>query len=837
MDAHKDGFSLLEKHLEPDWKIYIDTCSLYRTVEQGVDFWPKFERLLNQRAATFTITEAAFNEFKRHKHSDDHVMKRRAEKLDKVLARYGKAGQDLMKVARSADGDFHDNVIVSLVKQRCRKYAQVYITNDLASAWDVFNVVMNSTSTSYGVKPLVILRVSNGSLRPFEQLQRLSELSPKEVAKYFEHYGEKNYKQAEDYLSEMADKKLRRNTKSSSMWRSDHNASGHAPSKPTSDAGIDSSVPKNGPKPQASFAVHIPGHYKAYGAGAKLRAHNGYDVFDVELGARIGRGGEGLVFEARVNDGSQSPYLAKLYKKAVVEDQALVKQTFEKDSYIVSEGFANKSMGAQKKLGRAVKFPLMLLSDEESNFVGYLMKQGRGLQLSELISDGAVQSEFLRKYPNLKKVDVIDICLNLLEIISALHRRRIIVGDLNVRNILVDVDTKFVTLLDADSYQYGNRFPCNVGVKEYTSPEFFKDHSAGYRNVENELFVVARILFETLMLVDNPYNSRCSVGDPVADMLEGTFRYTFTFLKGSRSEGRVNNSEAPGGDLTIRWGHLTKDLKDALGNTFHCDGAYWAPNRRLGIEQWIGMLKHYRGCIERSVQAGDGWESNDVFPTTPRAWVVSFACKCGSHGKQDANEFKKASTDCGLHLGSDDIRNYASHQCFACFCRERQIYQTECSECKKPMYALWNSPYATPLCPSCRRKRAQRRRSARAGRMVAHPSVDQRSDDAKDAWSSSRPSAGMEYVSMSQARKTARRSVTASKKAGGRAVHSSASPQGRGIPMNASPSKSVMRPEIKPHESKSKEGSAFKRGNEPPAQKKMSARSRILRILEWWGFK
>ena len=101
--------------------------------------------------------------------------------------------------------------------------------------------------------------------------------------------------------------------------------------------------------------------------------------------------------------------------------------------YIVGEGFSNKSMGSQKKLGRSVKFPLMVLSDEEGNFVGYLMKQGHGIKLSELVADGAIQSEFERKYPRLTKIDLITICLNFLEVVSALHRRKIIVGDLKCK--------------------------------------------------------------------------------------------------------------------------------------------------------------------------------------------------------------------------------------------------------------------------------------------------------------------------------------------------------------------------------------------------------------------
>lgn len=132
MSNREDGFLLLEKRLKSDWKIYVDTCSLYRTVELGALFWSRFERLLEKSGAKFTVTSAAFMEIKKHKHSSNHRMKQQAEKLEGILAQYSKDRKDLMSVA-GKDGDtFHDNVIVSLIKKRCCKYPQAYITNDLA---------------------------------------------------------------------------------------------------------------------------------------------------------------------------------------------------------------------------------------------------------------------------------------------------------------------------------------------------------------------------------------------------------------------------------------------------------------------------------------------------------------------------------------------------------------------------------------------------------------------------------------------------------------------------------------------------------------------------------
>lgn len=749
-----DGFALLDSCLSSDWKIYIDTCSLYRTVEPGMRFWPRFEELLVRHNAKFTVTAAAFNELKKHKHSNDHAMQRHAEDLEKVLVRYNQRNKDLMSVAGSAQDSFHDNVIVSLIKERCLKYSQVYITNDLANAWDVFNVVKNSMSSNRGTKALVILKVSKGGLHSFEQLELLTELSPKEISDYFEIYASKDYERADAYLISKADGKAQKRTNSTAKPRRSQGAHGAEAKKQEKHEAANASS-HGGPKSQITFPIHVPTHFKLHKTGDTLTAYDGRTTHSVELGGMIGRGGEGHVYEARVeNDGSQSPYLAKLYKKTVMDDSSLARQTLEKVEYIVSEGFFNKSMGSRKKLGRSVKFPLMALSDEEGNFVGYLMKQGHGIKLSELIADGAIQSEFERKYPRLTKIDLITICLNFLEVISALHRRKIIVGDLNANNILVDVDTNYVTLLDADSFQYGDRYPCHVGVREYTSPEFFKDHSTGFRTVQNELFVIARILFETLMLVDNPYNSRCSAGDPVVDMLNGTFRYTLDFLEGSRREGRQSNSEAPSEDLAIRWGHLSRDLKNAFGNTFHCEGAYWNPSQRLNISRWKKMLEDYRGWIEESIAAGDGWESNDVFPMTPRAWVVNYSCSCGSHGKQDANVFKRAMKDCGLRL-PDEADDYARRQCFSCFCCDHQIIETTCSECGRPMYALRNSRYTKPLCVSCRRKHFHQRvvSPARASSSGGSPSNEIVA--ATSSWDSARPS--------SVARQSAARPLPATK--------------------------------------------------------------------------
>lgn len=670
-----DGFQILEKTLTTGWKVYIDTCSLYKTVKEGSYFWPRFESLLSRKGVRFTITSAVFSEIKRHKHSDDHSMKNAAANLEKQLRQYGKSGKNLMLISGNTNESFNDNAIVALIKERCLRYSQVYITNDLANAWDVYNAVVNSQSSTRGKKALLIFRLTDrGALAPHRELEGLSKVSAAEVRRFFELRKDGRYDDARAYLEGAA----------------------------FNDAEDRFSVASQEGRLPA-FSPAVMSEYRLPKAGdTVLGIHEGGKA-EVTLLKRLARGGEGFVYEVDVDDESNSEYLAKIYKNKVLGDPRLAKETVDKISYIVSRRFGNKEAGSRgSKLGRRVKFPLMVLVNDKNEFLGYLMKKARGVSLHEFISAGAVESEFRRQFPSVTKIDLIDICLNFLETMKALHKRKIIVGDLNANNILVDPQSNYVTLIDADSYQYEDKFKCNVGVEAYTSPEFLKDPRSVFRTEQDELFVIARILFETLMLVDNPYNSLCTTGDPINDMIQGTFRYTFSLGNGER----INNSEAPGRDLATRWGHLSKQLKDSFGNTFHSQGRYWGPEDRLALDAWVRMLREYKEAIIQSHESGDGLVSNEIFPKHRAAWVVHCTCECCGtfDSKQDANLIKDALWL--SHMKDEDAYQVASHTCLDCFCRGHNLEVAKCSECGARMVARKGEQNL--LCRVCRQQRGSR---------------------------------------------------------------------------------------------------------------------------------
>ena len=94
----------------------------------------------------------------------------------------------------------------SKIRSRALGYNQVYITNDLANAWDVYNTVRNSQSVNRGVKRLLIYRISKkGELVRHEQLKYLSELNQKQISEFFTFWHDGKFKEASGYLESLTD--------------------------------------------------------------------------------------------------------------------------------------------------------------------------------------------------------------------------------------------------------------------------------------------------------------------------------------------------------------------------------------------------------------------------------------------------------------------------------------------------------------------------------------------------------------------------------------------------------------------------------------------------------
>lgn len=664
-----DRFDEFQKSINPRWKIYVDTCSLYSAMENEGAFWDRFIPALQENGCQFAITVGTFEEIKKHKRGADARKAKTASDLERVLYRFSKNQMNLM-VTVGNQGEFHDQAIQAKIRSRALGYNQVYITNDLANAWDVYNTVRNSQSVNRGVKRLLIYRISKkGELVRHEQLKYLSELNQKQISEFFTFWHDGKFKEASGYLESLTDFRASTTKRKQPSF--------NTAKRLEESESLDQSTGEDSFAEPIVQSIINP-DYDMPTTGTHLRAIRGDKVVEVELGTRIARGGEGLIYSVISDNGNDEGFLAKIYKKTKLYKSAKgASETMLKINYIVGCGFGKQPLrNASGELGQHIKFPLYVLVNDDDEFVGYLMGRATGIPLAKLIADGAVESEFRRLYPSLTKIDLIEICLSFLALVDELHGRDIIVGDMNANNILVDTQNNDVFLIDADSYQYGDRFPCNVGVEKYTSPEFLKNHDTRFRTKQNELFVVARILCEVLMMVDNPYNSTIAQ-DPVDDMKNGRFRYTFEFL--NQEGARQSNREAPAKDLEIRWGQLTRVIKNAFGNTFHKDGKFWEPGERRTASTWKRYLEEYKNEIESSVSSQDGIVSNDVFPTQRRKWITHVSCKvCGEAGEQEPSEFNAIIYP---KIDSNDLKDIARNYHFECYCQENGLVDIECVKC------------------------------------------------------------------------------------------------------------------------------------------------------------
>ena len=105
-------------------------------------------------------------------------------------------------------------------------------------------------------------------------------------------------------------------------------------------------------------------------------------------------------------------------------------------------------------------------------------------------------------FPNMKRVDLVQICIDILEKIVFLHNNGIVLCDINLGNILVDGITQgkpMTYFIDTDSYQLGDLLG-EVGVDIFTPPELHgKDLGKIKRTFENEYFSVSTLLFMIVM--------------------------------------------------------------------------------------------------------------------------------------------------------------------------------------------------------------------------------------------------------------------------------------------------------------------------------------------------
>lgn len=422
----------------------------------------------------------------------------------------------------------------------------------------------------------------------------------------------------------------------------------------------------------------------------------------IKLTKELGSGGEAIVYL------TNTPYVAKIYK-----NDNITKRKYEKIKLMLSKNI-NCS---------GICYPVEIIYNSKNEFVGYLMPQAKGQELQKSVF--GQKPLFLKKFPDWKKRDTVELCVTILEKIKYLHDRNIIMGDINPANILV-VSPKEVYFVDTDSYQVED-FPCPVGTNNYTAPEIQRKHFSDFlRTRGNENFAVATLLF-MIMLPGKPPYSQQGGEDPISNIIKMDFSYPF---------GDNSNKKTPDGPWRYIWSHLTYELKEAFYNTFRKDGSYSLEKNRLSVDEWLSKFRHYLELLDSGKFAQQDEMSVELFPTrhkkNPKSTYIR--CKlCGQEAEENRSKngicpdcLEKGEAykckKCGKEIVFTNYQKYVKgmkkhDMCKECFEYENKIrIKSYCVDCGKT-FTLTNSQYdfykkrgldVPKRCDTCRKNKTSR---------------------------------------------------------------------------------------------------------------------------------
>lgn len=422
----------------------------------------------------------------------------------------------------------------------------------------------------------------------------------------------------------------------------------------------------------------------------------------IKLTKELGSGGEAIVYL------TNTPYVAKIYK-----NDNITKRKYEKIKLMLSKNI-NCS---------GICYPVEIIYNSKNEFVGYLMPQAKGQELQKSVF--GPKPLFLKKFPDWKKRDTVELCVTILEKIKYLHDRNIIMGDINPANILV-VSPKEVYFVDTDSYQVED-FPCPVGTNNYTAPEIQRKHFSDFlRTRGNENFAVATLLF-MIMLPGKPPYSQQGGEDPISNIIKMDFSYPF---------GDNSNKKTPDGPWRYIWSHLTYELKEAFYNTFRKDGSYSLEKNRLSVDEWLSKFRHYLELLDSGKFAQQDEMSVELFPTrhkkNPKSTYIR--CKlCGQEAEENRSKngicpdcLEKGEAykckKCGKEIVFTNYQKYVKgmkkhDMCKECFEYENKIrIKSYCVDCGKT-FTLTNSQYdfykkrgldVPKRCDTCRKNKTSR---------------------------------------------------------------------------------------------------------------------------------
>lgn len=304
-------------------------------------------------------------------------------------------------------------------------------------------------------------------------------------------------------------------------------------------------------------------------------------VFDVNgneqaLSTLLGNGGEGQVYTL-----AQRPDIAvKLYHPEILAAHRSALQAKIEVQMVLYARLKHLPLA----------WPRLSVFDQRQQWIGYAMSRAQGVPIRNMAHPVLQKKNF----PDLGRSQICAWLIRLLQVVDELHRHGVVLGDVNLGNILLELGTPDgLWLIDCDSMQItttdGRRYPCLVGTAEFSAPEHQnKPFAHVVRTPHSDAYSLAILLFQCFMLGRHPFDQ--IDGDaPVQNMQRGHFPY------GKRGIRPGSSGGIPPGPWYLMWSWLSYKLKDGFCVTFR-DGSHM-PDKRTGLAQWIKWLQEYQYAI------------------------------------------------------------------------------------------------------------------------------------------------------------------------------------------------------------------------------------------------
>jgi len=276
------------------------------------------------------------------------------------------------------------------------------------------------------------------------------------------------------------------------------------------------------------------------------------------LGKRIGKGGEGEVFQLDATE----PLALKRYTDNASREAKI--------SAMVNMALADKSPN--------VAFPVSVARSKDGTFVGFVMRLVSDHKpLHDLYSPGSRKIHF----PQADFRFLVRAAANIARAIASVHQSGCVIGDINHSSMLVSTKGT-VSLIDADSFQITtttNQFLCKVGVPEYTCPELQgQNFSLTLRTSNHDCFGLAIVIFQVLFMGRHPFVGTVRVGEipPLHENIK-SYRYVY-------SDRRNVGMDQPPGTPSM------KDFSNNLSELFETAFSKAGVLKRPDAMQWITAL-------------------------------------------------------------------------------------------------------------------------------------------------------------------------------------------------------------------------------------------------------